>query len=516
MKGKKILALLLAFGIACCTLTGCKDEPKGKPAKEIHIATSTQPPSLDATLTTSGMTAYISTHIFEKLVSLKSDYTVGLELASSYEHNDDYTEQTYKLREGVLFHNGDEMKAEDVVASMNRWIENNGQAIAMVGDGRFEAVDDYTVKIKTSNSCMYLNDLIGYLGNGFIMPKEVIDATPAGEFLTEYVGTGPYKYTEWVTDKHIRLDKFEEYEPYAEESDGWWGKKEANIQTLYYDIVVDATTRLNGIQSGDYDVAMGMPQDNYEQLDSDSNFEVHKTLESSTVLVYNKAEGICTDVNFRKAIQATLNMEELMTAGYASSDFYRLNSCDMLEEQVDWYTDAGSKYYNMQDLKLAKDYLDKSDYDGKSVKILCSSDFADTVAIATVLQEQLKEIGVKTKIEQYDFATFLNCANDPSSGDIIVATYAPVMVPSMILYMSPESGGWYNDDYVQKSIADISSSTDKEKAFKIWEDLQKYNYAQTAAYSKLGECYSYSVSSANLENMGTFQAPTFMNATLYK
>lgn len=500
-------------------MAGCGDgekAAKGEKAKELHIATSTQPASLDATMTTGGMTAFISTHVFEKLVSLKSDYTVGLELASSYDHNEDYTEHTYVLREGVIFHNGDEMKAEDVVASMNRWIENNGQAIGMVGNGRFEAVDEYTVRIKTDNSSMYLNDLIGYLGNGFIMPKEVVDATPAGEILEDYVGTGPYKFTEWATDQYIRLDKFEDYKPYADESDGWWGKKEANIQTLYYDIVVDAATRLNGIQSGDYDVAMGMPQDNYEQLSNDSNFNVYKTLESSSVLVYNKKEGACKDVNMRKAIQATLNMEELMTAGYASPDFFNLNSCDMLEQQEDWYTEAGSKYYNMQDLDLAKEYLDKANYNGETLRILCSSDFADTTAIAAVLQDELKKVGINSEIEAYDFATFLNCASDPGSGDIFVASYVPVTTPSMILYMAADNGGWYTDEYAQKCLEDISKATDKEKALQIWEELQEYNYAETAPYSKLGECYSYSVSSTKLENMGTFQAPTFMNAILYE
>ena len=124
MKKRKGLSWMLAIALTCSALTGCGEAPatasssgvsegtveasgelgsvetKGSTttsdemATEIHIALNTQPPSLDATMTTAAITSYVATHIFEKLVSLKSDYTVDLELAESYEHNEDYTEQT--------------------------------------------------------------------------------------------------------------------------------------------------------------------------------------------------------------------------------------------------------------------------------------------------------------------------------------------------------------------------------------------------------------------------------------
>ncbi len=546
MKKRKGLSWMLAIALTCSALTGCGEAPatasssetsedtvvasgelgsvetKGSTttsdemATEIHIALNTQPPSLDATMTTAAITSYVATHIFEKLVSLKSDYTVDLELAESYEHNEDYTEQTYKLRKGVLFHNGDELKAEDVVASMNRWIDNYGQAKNMLGDARFEQVDDYTVKIVTETPCMYLNELIGYLGNGFISPKEVIDATPAGETLSEYIGTGPYKFTEWVTDQYIRLDKFEDYVPYAEESDGWWGKKEANIQTLFYEIVTDDSTRVAGMMNGDYDVAMNMPQDNYDMLANNPDIKTYKALWASPILVFNKAEGVSTDVNLRKAIQAALDMDEIMMAGYSSEEFYNLSSCDMYPQQANWYTTVGSEYYNQNNPELAKEYLAQSDYNGETFKILCTTDYSDLMAIAVVIENQLENIGINVEIESYDWATFLTYRSDPTTFDAYVSTYVPVMVPSMTLYMGAEYAGWYRDEYAQKCLADISASTDIASAFKIWEELEEYNLSTAVPYCKLGESYTYSVSTSKLDKMGVFQAPTFFNAVLYK
>lgn len=545
MKKRKGLSLVLAISLLCSALAGCGggaqssggDETQQEQTAqmdlggaitggntvtsdetdtEIHIALNTQPPSLDATMTTAAVTSYVATHIFEKLVALKSDYTVGLELAESYDHNEDYTEQTYTLRQGVMFHNGKEMKAEDVVASMNRWIDNYSQAKNMLGDARFEEVDDYTVKIVTETPCMYLNELIGYLGNGFISPKEVVEATPDGETLSEYIGTGPYKFTEWAADQYIRLDKFEDYVPYAQESDGWWGLKEANIPTLYYDIVTDDSTRVAGIMNGDYDVAFNMPQDNYDMLSANSDLKTYLSLWASPILVFNKAEGVSTDVNLRKAIQAALDMDEVMTAGYATSQFYNLNSCDMYEQQTNWYTTAGSEYYNQNNKELAAEYLAASDYNGETFKILSTTDYSDLMAIAVDIESQLESIGINVEIESYDWATFLTYRSDPSTFDAYISTYVPVMVPSMTLYMGADYAGWYTDEYAQQCLSDITASTDMESAFSIWEELQEYNLSTSVPYCKLGESYTYSVSTSKLENMGTFQAPTFFNAVLYQ
>lgn len=544
MKKTKALSMLLAVSLVCGMLAGCGSSSTGttdapsstaeetkdlgdavtngdtvvtdETDTEIHIALNTQPPSLDATMTTAAVTSYVATHIFEKLVSLKSDYTVGLELAESYDHNEDYTEQTYVLRKGVLFHNGKEMKAEDVVASMNRWIDNYGQAKNMLGDARFEEVDEYTVKITTATPCMYLNELIGYLGNGFISPKEVIEATPAGETLSEYIGTGPYKFTEWVTDQYIRLDKFEDYVPYAEESDGWWGKKEANIPTLYYEIVTDDSTRVAGMMNGDYDVAFNMPQDNYDMLSNNTDLKTYLALSASPIFVFNKAEGISTDVNLRKAIQAALDMEEIMMAGYASEKFYNLSSCDMYAQQENWYTTAGSEYYNQNNPDLAKQYLEESDYNGETFKILCTTDYSDLMAIAVVIENQLEKVGINVEIESYDWATFLSYRSDASTFDAYVSFYVPVMVPSMTLYMGKDYAGWYTDEYAQQCLTQITSSTDLTEAFAVWEKLEEYNLAEAVPYCKLGESYTYSASTAKLDGMGTFQAPTFFNAVLYK
>lgn len=122
-------------------------------------------------------------------------------LAESYEVSDDGMVYTFKLRQGVKFHNGEEMKADDVVASMNRWLELSAKANTLIGGSVFEEVDDYTVKM-TANQAS--SDIIMILASPIqfaaIYPKEVVESA-SEEGITEYIGTGPYKLAEWKQDQ---------------------------------------------------------------------------------------------------------------------------------------------------------------------------------------------------------------------------------------------------------------------------------------------------------------------------
>src|SRR5699024_2071765 len=113
---------------------------------EIKVAYSAQPPVLDPQVGTAIITAEIMGHVFEPLLTTDSDYNIKPSLAESWEQSEDGLTVTFNLREGVLFHNGEEMKADDVVASMNRWKDGAGGR-GQFDDAVFEEVDDYTVEL---------------------------------------------------------------------------------------------------------------------------------------------------------------------------------------------------------------------------------------------------------------------------------------------------------------------------------------------------------------------------------
>ena len=103
-----------------------------------------------------------------------------------------------------------------------------------------------------------------------IAPKSTIESATA-EGLTEFIGTGPYKLIEWKADQYVHLTKFEEYQSVNQPASGLAGKKEAFIDDIYFQFVTDASTRLAGIQSGEYDIANAISFDNAEQLATNSD-----------------------------------------------------------------------------------------------------------------------------------------------------------------------------------------------------------------------------------------------------
>ena len=150
---KKTLSRVLAFSLCAALLatTGCggsdaKQTEAAAAKDEMHIAVSANPPTLDTQISNSNIVGQIAYHIFEPLFAMDENYEPQPVLAESYEVSEDGLEYTIKLREGVKFHNGNEMTADDVVASMNRWIEKSPKANTLIGGSTFEKVDDYTVQ----------------------------------------------------------------------------------------------------------------------------------------------------------------------------------------------------------------------------------------------------------------------------------------------------------------------------------------------------------------------------------
>lgn len=492
----------------------------GEYKDEIHLAMKESPATLDVMMGTDAMPRQIAYgNIYEALVTLTGDYNWKEELAEKVEINEDYSQYTYYLRKGIKFHNGEEMKADDVVASMNRWIEKYSNAKNMVGDARFEKVDDYTVTIKLDSSVLFLNELIATQSQGsVIMPASVIENADDTTGVSEYIGTGPYKFAEWKDGQYIKLEKFDEYQPYGEEgvTDGWWSYKTATTPTVYFDFVTDPSTRVAGINSGEYDFVQELPTDNYAQFGDTSTYTVFKDVYGNFALVYNKKEGICSDVKIRQAINAVVDPEEIMMGAYGNNEFYRIETSYMGEEMKNWYTTAGSENAHLKDPEAAKAYLDEAGYNGETVRILVKSSAGDFVNAAVVVQQELEAIGMTVEIVSTDNSTYQTYRNDSTQYDIFFVNALPVSVPTIQIFLSASWAGFTSDEVILDGVKEISSCTSLEEAEAKWTDLQAYCWTDSLPITKLATSFNYSVESTNVDGMGFFNGPLVYNAKVLK
>jgi peptide/nickel transport system substrate-binding protein len=455
--------------------------------------------------------------VFEQLVALNGENEVVCELAESYTISDDATVYTYTLRQGVKFHNGEEMTAEDVVASMNRWIDNTENANNLVGGAHFYVVDDYTVEITMETGTLYLNEMIGGLGqHAAIMPASVINAVGEGELIGEYIGTGPYKLDEWKADQYIHLVKNDDYAPYGTEGDysGWAGYKTAYYEDVYFYFPGDNATVVNGLQTGEFDMTAGLTGDDYATFDGNDDFTIFSDESEMPMLIFNKSEGVASNALVRQAIQAVVNCDDVLYASMGNTDFYNEYSSYMFESSANWYTEAGSEYYNQNDPDRALELFEEAGWtEDDTFRILVRSDATDFYTQAQVIQEELRSIGINCELVTLDASTYSDTRNNhPEEWDAFITSFGPKVLPNMNLFLSASWAGWCTDERIQSDLAAIAAETDLAAAQQIWSDLQQYMYEEAVPVVKFGTTQLWGVSTSDITGACVKERLVWVNA----
>ncbi|GIN89332.1 peptide ABC transporter substrate-binding protein [Siminovitchia terrae] len=516
---KVLFLLAAAFSLVmagCGNSSSDKDKKKKETASEMRVALTGQPPTIDPMMTPGASTKQVARHIFEQLLTLNSNFEPVPMLADSVDKSDDGKTYTFNLRKGVKFHNGEEMTADDVVASMNRWIEQSSVAKATFGDSQFEKVDDYTVELKLNEPTLDTMEVIASPKQfSAIMPKEVIEKA-GKDGAKEYIGTGPFKFSEWSQDQFIHLTKFEDYSSLDTEADGLSGKKEALVDDLYFDIVTDPATRLAGLQTGQYDVSLSVSNDNYEQVLGDESLNTYKDLYGNITLVYNKEKGPFTDFKLREAVNTAINSEEVMLAVFGHSDLYEIDAGYMNKAQTNWYNDSGKDVYNQGDTAKAKEMLKQAGYNGEEVRLMVTRDYDYQYNAAVVLQDQLKAIGINVKLEVYDWGTLLDRENDPNNWDLLVIGFSTVTTPSQVLYLTNNQHGFTNDKKIAELLDSIKTSNDQEKAKALFKELQDYGWHKYLPVSNIGFHYDFITTLDKVDGFTVFDGPVLWNTSVSK
>lgn len=484
------ILLMTIFFVGC----GSDDKKSGGSSEgessggELNIAINAQPPSLDPQVSTATATRDTARLVFESVMVLNADFEPVPFLAEEVE-TEDNQHFTFTLREGVTFHNGDEMKAEDVVASMNRWKELSNKGKEVIGDSEFVEVDEYTVEIELPDPSPLFLTVIATPGQfPAIMPKDINEgAGPDG--VTEYIGTGPFEFEDWQQDNYIHFTKFDDYSIVDEEMDGLAGKKEALVDDVYFYIAPDASTRQAGIQSGEYDIAYQLPFDSYQQLLS-TDLQVSPALAGNMVLQYNSIEGLMADEKMRQAINAALNIDEILQASLVDKEIYTSDASLMELDNVAWATDAGEEYYNQNNPDLAKELLEEAGYDGEVIKLVATRDYQHYYDSSVVIKEQLEGIGMNVDLEVYDWPTLTDLVKEDDKWHMRVNGFTFSADPTQILYLDANYAGMREDEQLSKGMKAIENAETEEEAKAEWEELQEYIWSELLPVTKLGS-YSH-------------------------
>lgn len=377
-------------------------------------------------------------NIYDCLLFLEPDGSLTPALAESYDVSEDGLTYTFHLRQGVKFHNGEEMTAEDVKMTFDTGAAGPIGSALFVNYESCDIVDDYTVDIHlTSPYAAFPYGVASRIGG--IICKSYFDEVGEDGYYAAPIGTGPYKFVEYVKGDHTTLTANEEY---------WRGVPA--IKNVVIQTVADTNTQILGLQNGDYDVVRDPAIDVCLRLD-DPNVTWAKENSVGRVTMYMNSWGAGPgkDINFRKAIQAAVNKDDVNQAMYSGeADILDIDVC----ASYGGCPDPGTYQVVEYDPEAAAGYLADSNYDGSTEwKILVQSG-SRYESGAKVIQAQLMSIGINCVVDAKDNASYME-EYKAREWDAIIADNLSSLVDadSLMTYHSMDS--WW-DPAVQGSPRD--------------------------------------------------------------
>jgi peptide/nickel transport system substrate-binding protein len=401
--GRKLAVVgLVAFGLAASGIAADAQQMGGS----LVVVQGSNPPSLDAMATSSGASRNINMNVYETLYGFDEDVQPIPMLAEGLTISDDGLNYVFTLRQGVQFHNGKEMTARDVKASLERYRRVGATTNLLDPVDTIEITGDYEITMTMKQDTpTFLEAFCSPRAPAVIIPEEDAEAA-AGE--TSLVGTGPYMITEYVPDSHVTLQKFADYsqDDRYEGVDGFGGKKTAYFDTVTFRIMPEPGAQVAALEAGEVDILDQISVPSARRLENDANIETYENNQWAFLTFILNANTPPTDnVKFREAVQVALNMEEIM--GIATQGLFNLNPRWVYPGSVYDPGEIGAEYYNQADAEKVQSLLAEAGYSGEEFSILTDNTIPEHGRAGVVIGEQLKAMGINAVINQVDWPTAL-------------------------------------------------------------------------------------------------------------
>lgn len=338
--------------------------------------------------------------IFRGLMRFDENNIPKPEIAESYTISDDKLTYDFKMKKGIKFHDGTEVKAEDVVFTLKSVLDEKvnseiRQEFNEIKD--VQAVNDYEVKVIVKKPFPPLLDKLT-LG---IVPKHALDGKDINnaEFNQKPIGAGPFKFEKLEKGNNLTLTKFEDY----------YGKT-GNIEKIVIKFIADYNVRAMQLQTGEIDLAYLEPSQvsKIEKLD---NIKVYKVDTADyRCLMYNMRKDIWKDANVRKAFNYALDRKGMVDGillGYGSEAYSPLQINKFNNADVEKYTYSLDKSNSLLDAagwKKGEDGIRVKD--GKKLAFTITAPKTDEVRvkIAEYFASQFKKIGAEVKVDALDWS----------------------------------------------------------------------------------------------------------------
>lgn len=460
---------------------------------------------LDPIITTAAVTANHAWMVYDVLFGVDSNLTPKPQMAEGYTVSEDGRTYLIKLRDGLKFHDGTPVRAQDCAPSLARWAVRDpfGQTLLPYVDA-FGVQDDRTVKITLKKPFPLLIQAIAQQ-NSFIMPERMAMTDPF-KAISEHVGSGPFRFlpNEFVAGSSATYVKNEAYVPRQEAADWTSGGKVAHFQRVEWKIIPDAATAAAALQSGEVDWYEQVQSDLVPLLRRNPNIVFGPSNPQGYIggMRFNHLHAPFNNVLLRRAIQVAVNQEDYM-ASIMGGDRSGWSICrSQFPCGTTYGTEVGLKDVQSGNLELARKMVRESGYNGEKAVIINPTDFHTIGPLGNITFDMLKKIGINAELVSTDWGSVVQRRGSKEPADkggwSIFHTWFtggfilnPIITPPYRGLGDKGWFGWYTNAKVEQLTQDWVEAKDDAARKSIAAAIQDENYSQVPTI-----------------NLGQFQIPT--------
>jgi peptide/nickel transport system substrate-binding protein len=474
----------------------------------LHVAPEVDLKILDPIWTTATITGTHGWAIYDTLFALDHDYNVHPQMIEKYEATEDGLTHNFKLRDKLVFHDGSPVTSKDCIASIRRWAARFGEGGIMLGRSeKIEALDDRSFVMKLKEPFGPVAETLAATAQPCFMMREQEASTDPFTQIKETIGSGPLIFVkeEWQPGAKIVYRRNPNYVARGEAASGYAGGKVVHIERVEWIVIPDQGTQASALATGEMDYLTNPTADIVPQLKSNSQIQIG-FLDKLGWQFHVRFNSLVKPFDNAKARQAIQMMVESRQEAYlAATGFIGDLGKTCLAPFVCGSpneTMTGTERFAKYDPARIKALMKEGGYNGEPIVLMDPTDQPHLHAVALVLNEHMKELGLNADLQSMDWSSLVSrrAVKNPPSQDKGGWNIFPTAWPSATM-MDPMTNlpldsscdqknwfGWPCDDEMQKLRLAYLAAKKAEDRKKTMEAIQA-RFLEEAPYAYAGQYF---------------------------
>jgi peptide/nickel transport system substrate-binding protein len=429
--------------------------------------------------------------VFDTLFGMDSNTQMQPQMLEGFSVEDDGKRWKLKLREGLLWHDGEKVLARDCVASIARWSVRDGVGSLMKArTDEMSALDDRTIEIRLKKPFSLLPYALGKISTPMcaMMPERLAKTDPF-KAVSEMVGSGPFRFKadEWVSGARAVYTKFDRYQPREELSTGWTaGGKVVHFERVEWVTSPDDGTSASAMQAGEMDWWELPVADLLPLLKKTGKIRVEIKDHNGTLgmLKMNNLQPPFNNAAIRRALLGAVVQKDFMTAIVGDDPTMWKDGVGIFTPGTDMASDAGMEVLNgPRDLAKVRAAIKDAGYNNETVALLAPSDPHYRKAMADVSEAMLRGVGLNVEVQSLDWGTAIVRREnkqpvDKGGWSVLSTTANGLDMQTPTLHFLRTNGdkawfGWTNSPKIEELRAAWVDAPDLASQKKLAADIQR-------------------------------------------